>query len=130
MSYFNPNTSSTDHTSLYAAVEKENRGHMAALSAAEEIVKIDNAKFRAKPVEQWWISSTNMAMFIVYYLLLAILAYRLYSAQTSIMVKLSILTGLVLFPIFAIDAEAGLYNFASFTYSSIMGKVYVPFRAI
>jgi hypothetical protein len=130
MSYFNPNTSSTDFTSLYAAVKKENGGHIAALADAEETVKTDNAKFRTRPNEQWWISSANMAMFIVYYLLLLTLAYRLYFSHMSVMVKLSILAGLILFPIFAIDAEAGMYNCAIFAYASIMGTVYVPFRAI
>ena len=130
MSYFNPNTSSTEYTALYTAVKKENTGHIEALAAAEETVNIDNAKFRTKPAEQWWINSANIAMFIVYYLLLGVLAYRLYTLNMSIIVKLSILAGLILFPIFAIDAEAGLYNCIIFTYSSIMGKVYVPFRAI
>ena len=130
MSYFNPNTPSTNYTSLYAAVQKENTGHATALAAAEDTVTVDNAKFRTKPAEQWWISSANIAMFIVYYLLLAMVAYRLHSSNMSIAVKLSVLAGLILFPIFAIDAEAGLYNCAMFTYASIMGTVYVPFRAI
>ena len=129
MSYFNPQTPSTDYASLLAAVAAENAVHAAEMAAARDRVAIDNAKFRARPAAATWLDAANLALFALYYVLLAALAYRLYAtASLGRAAKAGALLMLALFPPFALSAEAFLGNCARFVYAWMLGRVYVPYR--
>ena len=128
-SYFNPRTPSTDYASLLAAVAAENAAHAAEMGAARDRIAVDNTRFRARTVPPAWLDTANLALFALYYCLLAALAYRLYAlASVGRAAKAGALLALALFPPFALSAEVFLGNCARFVHAWMLGLVYVPYR--